>query len=92
MCTCIDTFTYVDSQTETYIQFVLYKTNILWLAKNILAHDEWKTNILALKVTEKNIMARLKKLSPPPPPPPTGSLNGSSLTYFHNFPLSTFHN
>ena len=33
--------------------------------KNILAHDSLKKNILALKVTEKNILDRLKNPGPP---------------------------
>ena len=33
--------------------------------KNILAHDNLKKNILALKVTEKDILARLKNPGPP---------------------------
>ena len=43
--------------------------------KNILAHDSLKKIILALKVTEKNILARLKNPGPPP-----WKSNGRSLS------------
>ena len=52
--------------------FVLYRKKYsgpvgLWLEKKIfwLMHDSLKKNILALKVTEKNILARLKNPGPP---------------------------
>ena len=68
---CLHMFTYMHTQTKTDIKNML--PNVYCIEnkmlvhhglreKHILTNERLETNILALKMTEQNILARLKNL------------------------------